>query len=302
MSYIKKTAIILMAIFLMLLSIPISVSAEEANGSGESLGTSSNFLLGGPSARKQAFLIYIVDGTGSLVSDVIETTINGCDTPPVDGIYDFEKSYFGDQAPTRFASGADWLPPYTVAGGGNGTLIKNYMLSSNAAGHSNAMTVIEKYFGHSTAESFAGSDQYLIIEGVYWFVMQNGTNAGYNLVATAKGWAEDQSTYGCGDYGFSRTSRYTNNLYANCMKFAYNQFGVNPCPSGKQTNSTIMSSASGLISIWGMEATNPAGAIRVIKNYKEKLPSGEYKDNGCVQTSISTTNFTINDESGYKVV
>lgn len=303
MNSIRKILFVVLTLVLMCVSMPvIRVYAEEANGSGESLNGSSNFLLGGPSARKQAFLVYIVDGNGGLVSDVIELTINGCDTPPVNGIYDFEKSYFGNQAPSRLMSGADWLPPYTVSGSGNGTLIKNYMLGRNTNGNSNAMTVIENYFGHDVATNFAGSDQYLIIEGVYWFVMQNGTNAGYNLVATAKGWAEAQSIYGCGDYGFSRTSRYTNNLYANCMKFAYNQFGVNPCPSGKQTNSTIMSSASGLISIWGMEATNSAGAIRVIKNYKEKLPSGEYKDNGCVQTSISTTNFTINDESGYKVV
>ena len=193
----------MLTLVLMCVSMPvIRVYAEEANGSGESLNGSSNFLLGGPSARKQAFLIYIVDGTGSLISDVIEMTVPGCDTPPVDGIYDYEKSYFGNQAPTVFRGDWGTLPPYTVAGGGNGTLIKNYMLGRNSSGNSNAMTLIENVFGHSTAESFAGSDQYLIIEGVYWFVMQNGTNAGYNLVATAKGWAEAQSTYGCGDYGF----------------------------------------------------------------------------------------------------
>ena len=318
-----KYILFIMISLISLLASSLTVYAEKGNGDDDDGGKGTQKIVGGPSSSRCAYLLYIVDKNGNLLTEVVETTIAGCEEPPADAIYEFELSRFGGQAPSKFMGGADWGTPFTQGGNGRGSEIKNIMLSKNNAGNSFAYTVVEKYFGSDVAENWLGADQYLIIEAVYWARFQNGLEEGYWNVATAKGWAQAQNAYGCGEMGSKLINRYTNNIYANCMKFEYSQFGLPTTPSGKQTNDTIINTAAGVISIWGKEGnmqttcdegvgntphqapdesegTNNVCAI--VKNYRTKQPNKTYVDDGCYVREKVSRNILIEDEVEYRVV
>lgn len=311
---------------ILIMTFPISAFADgSGNGTGDDTDNSGvHYVTGGASYQKAAYLIYIVDGSGGIITPVVEAAIDGCKEPPADANFDYELSKFGNQAPTRFTTISGVPTPFTSGGDGNGAALKNKLLETKN-GEYKAVNVIRNYFGGSVAESFINSneDQYLIFEGVYWLTMNNGSHSGETLVATATGWAKAQEAYGCGEYGSSTFSKYTNNIYPNCMKFEFSQLGLNPCPSGKQTNSTIMSSASGIISVWNNEireqvqttydeskgdtpakpADESDGTYTIVKNYRYSTDNGSsYTDAGCFNIKNIASTIKIENEQSYKVV
>ena len=310
---------------ILIMTFPISAFAESGNGTGDDSTGGSRYVSGGASYQKAAYLIYIVDSNGSLITPVVEAAIDGCKEPPADANFDYELSKFGNKAPTRFVTISGVPTPFTSGGDGNGALLKQALLSKNSDGNCKADGVITTYFGGAVAEQFKNSneDMYLIFEGVYWLTMNNGSHSGETLVATASGWAKAQEAYDCGEYGSSTFSKYTNNIFANCMKFEFSQLGLNPCPSGKQTNSTIMSSASGIISVWNNEireqvqttydeskgdtpakpADESDGTYTIVKNYRCSNDNGSsYIDAGCFNIKNIASTIKIENEQSYKVV
>ena len=312
---------------ILIMTFPIYTFAESGNGTGDDTDNSGvHYVTGGASYQKAAYLIYIVDDSGGIITPVVEAAIDGCKEPPADANFDYELSKFGNQAPTRFTTISGVPTPFTSGGDGNGAELKNKLLS--VSGDTILVDrLITTYFGGATAEQFQNSneDQYLIFEGVYWLTMDNGSHSGETLVATATGWAKAQEAFGCGEYGSSTFSKYTNNIYPNCMKFEFNQLGLNPCPSDKQTNSTIMSSASGMISVWNNEIrTNPDdqttydeskrdtpappadesdGTYTIVKNYRYSNDNGNsYTDAGCYNIKNIASTIKIENEQSYKVV
>ena len=309
---------------ILIITFPISAFADgSGNGTGDDSTGGSRYVSGGASYQKAAYLIYIVNGSGGIITPVVEAAIDGCKEPPLDGNYDYELSKFGNKAPTKFVTISGVPTPFTSGGDGNGADLKNKLLTKEGEYYF-AAKLIETYFGASTVESFLNSneDQYLIFEGVYWLTMNNGSHSGETLVATASGWAKAQEAYGCGEYGSSTFSKYTNNIFANCMKFEFSQLGLNPCESGKQTNDVIMSSASGIISVWNNEIreqiqttcdeskSNPHrsadesdGTYKIIKNYVTNT-DGTYTDDGCFSRTEIANKIKIENETettGYKL-
>lgn len=311
----------------LIMTFPISAFADgSGNGTGDDTDNSGvHYVTGGASYQKAAYLIYIVDKNGNLITPIVEAAIDGCKEPPADANFDYELSKFGNKAPTRFVTISGVPTPFTSGGDGNGALLKQALLSKNSDGNCKADGVITTYFGGAVAEQFKTSneDMYLIFEGVYWLTMNNGSHSGETLVATATGWAKAQEAYGCGEYGSSTFSKYTNNIYPNCMKFEFSQLGLNPCPSDKQTNSTIMSSASGITSVWNNEIREQAqttydeskgdapakpadesdGTYTIVKNYRYSNDNGSsYTDAGCFNIKNIASTIKIEDEQSYKVV
>lgn len=324
----KLTKIISFILAIMIIiTFPFTAYAgnESGNGTGDNGTAGSHHVTGGASSSKAAYLIYIVDENGSLLTPVVEAAISGAKEPPLNANFDYELSKFGNQAPSSFDIIYDVPTPFTSGGDGNGAVLKNKLLELDEGRISyRAIRVIENYFGADLAEQFinSNSDMYLIFEGVYWLTMNNGTHSGETLVATASGWAKAQNDYACGEYGSSTFTKYTNNIFANCMKFEFSQLGLSPCPSGKQTNTTIMNSASGIISVWNNEVrsemqttcdetqTNPhkapdesEGNYIIVKNYVTN-EDGTYTDDGCFSKTEVSNKIKIENESettGYKV-
>lgn len=311
---------------LLIITFPISAFADDGNGNGtgEGGGSSTENMAGGVRYSRAAYLIYIVNVNGTLLTPIVEAAIDGCETPPSSANYDYELSKFGNQAPTRFVTISGVPTPFTSGGDGNGVALKNKLLETKNDEYE-AVNVIRNYFGTSTVESFLKSneEQYLIFEAVYWFKMSSGSLNGKWIVATSTGWANALEANGYDEYGASKFSRYTNNIFPNCMKFEFAQLGLAPCPSGKQTNSTIMSSASGIISVWNNEISNniqttyneskgdipapPAdesdGTYTIVKNYRYSEDDGKtYKDDGCFNIKNIDSTILIEDEKTYKVV
>ncbi len=126
----KLLIVLLIAIFSVTIAIcgitTANVYASEAgNGDDDDGGEGTRVVSGGPKSTRCAYLLYIVDKDGNLLTDVVETTIAGCDAPPADAIYDYEYSRFGNTAPSIFDGGADWGSPFDSNGNGRGSEIKN---------------------------------------------------------------------------------------------------------------------------------------------------------------------------------
>lgn len=309
---------------ILIITLPFTVYAESGNGTGDDGTAGSHHVTGGASSSKAAYLIYIVDENGNLLTPVVEAAISGAKEPPLNANFDYELSKFGNQAPSSFTTISGVPTPFASNGDGNGAELKNKLLSPDDNVYF-AIKIIKTYFGADLAEQFinSNSDMYLIFEGVYWLTMNNGTHSGETLVATASGWAKAQNDYGCGEYGSSTFTKYTNNIFANCMKFEFSQLGLSPCPSGKQTNGVIMSSASGIISVWNNEVRSemqttydetkgdtpapPAdesdGTYTIVKNYRYSDDGGNtYTDAGCYNIKNIADKIVIENEQSYKVV
>lgn len=300
---------------------------ESGNGTGDAGSSGTHIIAGGAASYKSAYLVYIVDGNGSLITPVVEAAIDGAKVPPTDGNFNYEKSKFGNQAPSSFVTISGIPTPFSSSGDGNGAVLKSTLLSKNGDSYL-ASAIIKTYFGDSVKEQFikSSNDMYLIFEGVYWFTMNEGNLKGQTIVATASGWAKAQQENGYPQNGTKVFSRYTNNIFANCMKFEVTQLGLNPCPSGKQTNDVIMSSASGIISVWNNEVNQgksgeqttydeskgdtpapPAdesdGAYTIVKNYRYSNDGGNtYIDAGCYNIKNIASKIIIENEQSYKVV
>lgn len=322
---IKRSLILILSIILMIAS-PLQVMAGDGNGTGDDVDGGGRYVSGGASYTKAAYLIYIVDNNGNPITPIVEAAIHGCKEPPLDANFDYELSKFGNKEPSRFDIIYNVPTPFTSEGDGNGALLKNKLLEIDEGGVSyRAVRVIENYFGGAAAEKFISTneDQYLIFEGVYWLTLNDGSHEGTTLVATASGWAKAQADWGYPDTGSSTFSKYTNNIFANCMKFEFSQLGLNPCPSGKQTNDVIMSSASGIISVWNNEVreqtqttydeskgdtpAKPAdesdGTYTIVKNYRYSNDGGSsYTDAGCYNIKNIAGTIKIENEQYYKVV
>lgn len=312
---------------MIIITLPFTVYAENGNGTGDAGSSGTHIIAGGAASYKSAYLIYIVDGNGSLITPVVEAAIDGAKVPPTDGNFNYEKSKFGNQAPSRFATISGVPTPFSSSGDGNGAVLKNTLLNK-ANNEFRATSIIRDYFGSDMANKFISSsnDMYLIFEGVYWITMHGGNLNGQVIVATASGWAKAHQENGYPQYGTTIYSRYTNNIFANCMKFEVPQLGLNPCPSGKQTNDVIMSSASGIISVWNNEVNQgksgeqttydeskgdtpapPAdesdGAYTIVKNYRYSNDGGNtYIDAGCYNIKNIASKIIIENEQSYKVV
>lgn len=321
---IKQLLIVIMTFFL-IFSFSLNAYAAGGNGEGDDTNFGGNgYISGGADHSKSAYLIYIVDKNGNLLTPVVEAAIDGYKTPPVNGNYDYELSKFGNQAPSRFVTISGVPTPFTSSGDGNGTVLKNKLLSKSGDSYL-ATAIIKTYFGNLTKENFLNSneDQYLIFEGVYWITIHDGALANKTIVATSTGWAKALKANGYSEYGPPRFGLYTNKVFPNCMKFEYAQLGYAPCPSGKQTNSTIISSASGIISVWnnevsgGMQTTydeskgdTPAppadesdGTYTIVKNYRYSNDNGNtFINAGCYNIKNIASNIQIEDEQSYKVV
>lgn len=312
---------------MIIITLPFTVYAENGNGTGDAGSSGTHLFEGGAASYKSAYLIYIVDGNGDLITPVVEAAISGAKVPPTDGNFNYEKSKFGNQAPSRFTTISGVPTPFSSSGDGNGAVLKNTLLNK-ANNEFRATSIIRDYFGSDMANKFISSsnDMYLIFEGVYWITMHGGNLNGQVIVATASGWAKAHQENGYPQYGTTIYSRYTNNIFANCMKFEVTQLGLNPCPSGKQTNDVIMSSASGIISVWNNEVNQgksgeqttydeskgdtpapPAdesdGAYTIVKNYRYSNDGGNtYIDAGCYNIKNIANKIIIENEQSYKVV
>ena len=312
---------------MIIITLPFTVYAENGNGTGDAGSSGTHLFEGGAASYKSAYLIYIVDGNGDLITPVVEAAISGAKVPPTDGNFNYEKSKFGNQAPSRFTTISGVPTPFSSSGDGNGAVLKNTLLNK-ANNEFRATSIIRDYFGSDMANKFISSsnDMYLIFEGVYWITMHGGNLNGQVIVATASGWAKAHQENGYPQYGTTIYSRYTNNIFANCMKFEVPQLGLNPCPSGKQTNDVIMSSASGIISVWNNEVNQgksgeqttydeskgdtpapPAdesdGAYTIVKNYRYSNDGGNtYIDAGCYNIKNIASKIIVENEQSYKVV
>ena len=334
----KLTQIISFILAIMIIiTFPFTAYAdnESGNGTGDAGSSGTHIIAGGAASYKSAYLIYIVDGNGSLLTPVVEAEIDGCKSVPLDANFSYEKSKFGNQSPSRFKIISGVPTTFSSSGDGNGAVLKNKLLEDTGNRDENgnkilrAVRIVESYFGSDMANKFINSnkDQYLIFEGVYWFTMNEGNLKGQTIVATASGWAKAQQENGYPQNGTKVFSRYTNNIFANCMKFEVPQLGLNPCPSGKQTNDVIMSSASGIISVWNNEVNKdvkggdqttydeskgdtpapPAdesdGACTIVKNYRYSNDGGNtYIDAGCYNITNIANKIIVENEQSYKVV
>ena len=97
------------------ISTPLTTYAgnESGNGTGDAGSSGTHIFAGGAASYKSAYLIYIVDGNGNLLTPVVEAAIDGAKVPPTDGNFNYEKSKFGNQDPSRFTAISEVPTPFS---------------------------------------------------------------------------------------------------------------------------------------------------------------------------------------------
>ena len=100
---------------MIIITLPFTVYAENGNGTGDAGSSGTHIFAGGAASYKSAYLIYIVDGNGNLITPVVEAAISGAKVPPTDGNFNYEKSKFGNQAPSRFTTISGVPTPFWYA-------------------------------------------------------------------------------------------------------------------------------------------------------------------------------------------
>ena len=74
----KQQLLSILLAIIMLITLPTTTYAGrggQGNGTGDNSSGSSGFVSGGASYTKAAYLIYIVDGSGGIITPVVEAAI-----------------------------------------------------------------------------------------------------------------------------------------------------------------------------------------------------------------------------------
>lgn len=237
----KKIKYVFLLTLLFTLFFSFTVQAENygdissgGNGAGgDSGGTGTMKIVGGPKSTHTGWLVYLIDADQKQVS-ATRVYYSSAERPGNNYIF-YPKTRFGGSTNNYVSNGTvPWTPaaPFGPNGEAYGAQVKSYILQEN-----NLPYFIDQNFN---LEYFTTNECYLVMEPFFWGQIYNGKTAtGRYLCATAYGWADMQETNHLGEYGSAYINRYTNNTYPNCVKLEYPQFGRIPL-SGKLTNKQIM--------------------------------------------------------------
>lgn len=269
-----------------LLSLAISLSFESSayateqgsggNATGDGTGGDGIYtnIEGGVSEYASGWILYVVDEDGNNKTGTkLWYSYQLPTTDQLEGAYALNidvKTRIGglDTALiTNAKTNAPWGPPVWsnpsgayATGDGNqarGSIVKNWFTSED-----HLTNIITELWGESFTKEFVDNEYILVLEPIYWFQWhdkQNGvyTPLGVYSYGTARGLAESMKTYPniFGTNGCALFGRYTNDYFANCCKFEFNQLGLTaPTKSGRLTHDEILASAYGIMTVWASEA------------------------------------------------
>ncbi len=217
------------------------------NATDDDAGNASLKIEGGPTAARTGWMLYIVDENGSAVSPDAKLVLSSSSISIGSNVQaDLNARVGGYSVGNHPADmNAPWGAPFSAGGSGRGHEVKKWMLTETGENDWNVLKVITTYWGSSMKDAFIdtkNNNYYLVLEPVYWHQMyKNSKPTGKWLIGTARGIASLQEANGVTEYGDNYIQRYTNNAYANCVKFEFEQFGLPfGFESGVLTNSQIM--------------------------------------------------------------
>lgn len=250
---ISRIGIVIACAFILVTGIIVYGYNEPQNGTpggnatDDDAGNASLKIEGGPTSARTGWMLYIVDENGSAVSPDAKFVLSSSSMGSASNVSaDLNARVGGYSIGYTFDdTNAPWGAPFSAGGSGRGHEVKKWMLTETSPKKFNVTATIEKYWGVAMRETFEkneGTGCYLVLEPVYWHQMyKNSKPTGKWLIGTARGIASLQEANGVTEYGDNYIQRYTNNAYANCVKFEFEQFGLPfGFESGVLTNSQIM--------------------------------------------------------------
>lgn len=215
---IKKILVFALTLALLVPSVSL---AYDASGDSDDGPAATQKIVGGPTFHNSRYLLYLVNFSGEQLT---KTQVIYQERVPAECNAFYNKTKFGGNINfLDYKIGSDWgYAPFNDDASGNGTRLKSWMLQKTNDVY-NAFLITEKYFGRNFANLLHKGDAVLIVEGVYWGQMYKDPNipTGVYLCANAHGWAYEQDRRGIGEYGAYCISKYTNNIFANCIKLEY---------------------------------------------------------------------------------
>lgn len=200
--------------------------AYEGSGDSDDGPAATQQIKGGPTYHNTGWLLYLIDWHGNQITG---TQVIYEERVPVECNSFYSKTKFGGNINFRKAIiGSPWgYAPFNDDASGNGTRLKSWMLQKNKNVDAyNCYVLAEKFFGAEGAMTLHKGDAVMIVEALYWAQMYRNPNipTGVYLCATAHGWAYEQDRRGIGDYGAKCISKYTNNIFANCVKLEHTMY------------------------------------------------------------------------------
>lgn len=220
----KITNKIVMFALVLALFVPSVSLAYNASGDSAAGPSATQKIVGGPTFHNTGFLLYLVDWSGEQIT---KTQVIYHERVPAECNAFYNKTKFGGTINfLDYKIGSDWgYAPFNDDASGNGTKLKSWMLQKTNDVY-NAFLITEKYFGINFANLLHKGDAVLIVEALYWGQMYQDPNipTGVYLCGSAHGWAYEQERRGIGEYGARCISKYTNNIYANCIRLEHTMY------------------------------------------------------------------------------
>ena len=288
----KKYLLAVLATFILLLSISITVFADGATGSvtgggsgkgGGTGGGSTMTVQNGCSYKKTGFIFYIVDQNGNVVKSPIarRTYSNiGCSGSHIRCLDTRFAGSVSDIDNESMQNSAYWwnMPPFDENGNGNGGLIKDWCLQKTSDTSINVLIFIMNTWDMQTAVDFVAYDQYLIIEPFMWSGIYNGSSYEGDIVGTAIGWVNARDGFGLSASSGYET-RYSMGGLPNSMAFSIPVLGVSAPANiyGKHSYDEIKSQGYGVIAVWAKELKeeNPQPPSITVTNTSDYLRANE---------------------------
>lgn len=256
----RKVFKTIILILVLTLSFGVCSYADNAGGSGtgneEGGGSGSQTVQNGVSYRKSGFTFSIVDNNGNIVAEPSARVT--FDKFPDSSHKYFIYTRYGNKRVTKLDGSMQALstwwgkPAFNENGSGNGSYIKNWMLSKTN-GEYNSLLFIKEIWGETTAQAFVDNDYYLIVEPFIFGGLHRGNKYLGNVIGSSIGWVEVRKMFGCTQDGLE--TRYTLNNLPNSMAYDIPVLNT-PAPislSGKQTYNDIKQMGYGVIAIWSSE-------------------------------------------------
>lgn len=320
----------LLPLLILLTAFTIPVHAMEGNGDGkDDIKDLTEHKNGGyPSYAKTGWLVYLVNTSGSLCSEVAYVS-SSSDMTALSYNATYLLSRIGETHPSSVYANAEWGTPFEENGASRGAFIKDELTTGTNYGgeDSNAYYVVKKYLGEEPLALFKEQPDthYLVLETVAWHKIFTGSAAGTYAVASSSGWAKLQLATGIVPEGDGHTGWCDNKRLQISCHVSNNWEGLPLVPSklGRVSSSEVIAEGYGLLAIRGKEGDsihtywspngspcnpepappNKIGRYNIVKGYyEENITTGEKTSLGVYETEQCIPSISVDDEPNFELV
>ena len=332
LNHCKLILAIMFTICMFTIAFPITAHADtsigdNAGGSGSAGATGG--ATGGATKNNHGYRFYIVDSSGTVISDVIDFVSR----PSINCDYNSGGTRIGNaNASEELRPMPEGMPkPFDHDGHnfvGRGETLRQWCLAKQDDNENqNLVLLIHNYLGEDTLELFEDTayEYYVVLEPITWHDIFTGgadSNTGYSFYGTFYNWMQFYNTNGL---SHTFTSPLDQKVLGTCLQLVRNEDSLGLTDPGEFTEYFTLSNVGN--QGWGMhlyynqeiietqttcnedegDKPHPAppessGKVTIVKNYRYSEDNGAtFIDGGCYVKKNTSGKIVIEEEPSYKI-